>query len=307
MEGEKGCVFYAGSERRLVIILLGSTGYVGQHFARTLDLFGMPWRAVRSTQVNLSDSEAVLRAIRDLNPTFLINCAGFTGKPNVDACEWQKTECLMGNAIVPGAIAKACDTLGVTWGHVSSGCIFTGRRSDGHGFTEVDSPNFSFRQNNCSFYSGAKALGEEVVAEVSNCYIWRLRIPFNEFSNPRNYLQKLMSYEKLIEAENSLSNLDEFVTACIDSYRNKIPFGVYNLTNPGSVWTSQVCELISQSGVCKKLFQFFDNEKDFMTRVAKTPRSHCVLDSTKAVRAGLSLSPTIAIVERCLATWKGKT
>ena len=36
-----------------------------------------------------------------------------------------------------------------------------------HGFTETDAPNFSFRDPPCSFYSGTKALGEEVVGSLT--------------------------------------------------------------------------------------------------------------------------------------------
>jgi dTDP-4-dehydrorhamnose reductase len=96
-----------------------------------------------------------------------------------------KLECLFGNAALPGIIAQACETAKVPWGHVSSGCIYTGARLDGSGFTEDDAPNFTFRQNNCSFYSGTKALGEEVLAPYPNIYIWRVRIPFDEFENAR--------------------------------------------------------------------------------------------------------------------------
>ena len=192
----------------------------------------------------------------------------------------------------------------IPWGHVSSGCIFSGRRADGEGFTEEDAPNFSFRQNNCSFYSGCKALGEELLANASNCYIWRLRIPFDNTKSPRNYLQKLMSYGKLLDAENSLSNLDEFVRACYWCFRNQLPFGTYNLTNPGSVTTRQVVDLIRESGVCRKEFSFFENEKEFMAKAAKTPRSNCVLDSSKANRVGISMTPVVDSIIQSLRGWE---
>ncbi len=286
-----------------MILLLGSTGFVGQKFALELNKYGLAWKAIRSGQVNLTDYRSLTRAIHAVKGKFLINCAGFTGQPNVDACELHKAECLAGNAVIPGAIAEACRRLDMPWGHISSGCIFTGRRSDGLGFTELDEPNFTFRQNNCSFYSGTKALGEEILASESNCYIWRMRIPFDRYCHARNYLQKLILYDRLLEAENSLSNLDEFVSACIDCYRKKKPYGIYNLTNPGSVRTSEICNLISSTGVSKKRFQFFENEEAFMTHVAKTPRSSCVLDSSKAIQAGLNLTPVLQAIEHCLANW----
>jgi putative intracellular protease/amidase len=68
-------------------------------------------------------------ALREGRASFVINAAGYTGKPNVDACELHKTDCLQGNAVLPGLIAQACEQAGVPWGHVSSGCIFTGARA----------------------------------------------------------------------------------------------------------------------------------------------------------------------------------
>jgi len=102
-------------------------------------------------------------ALRADKPDFLINAAGYNGKPNVDTCEMDKTNYLFGNAIIPGRIAEACEAANTPWGHVFSGCIYTGAREDITEFTEDDTPNFTFRQNNCPFYSGTKALGEELL------------------------------------------------------------------------------------------------------------------------------------------------
>lgn len=251
------------------------------------------------------DVDTLTKHLDDLSPDFFINCAGYTGKPNVDACELHKAECLAGNAVLPGVIAKACQQLELPWGHISSGCIYTGQRTDGDGFTEDDPPNFTFRQNNCSFYSGTKALAEEILATAGQCYIWRLRIPFSEVDSSRNYLSKLMRYERLLDARNSLSYLPEFVAACLDSVEKRIPFGTYNLTNPGSVTTREVVELIRDSGVVDREFQFFRCEAEFMREAAVTPRSNCVLDCSKALAAGLRLTPVEEAIENSLVHWTG--
>ena len=207
--------------------------------------------------------------LRSKKPRFLINAAGYTGKPNVDACELAKTDCLDGNSVLPGTIRQVCEDLKITWGHVSSGCIFSGRKSDGGGWTENDAPNFSFRSPPCSFYSGSKALGEEVLEGAENCYIWRLRIPFNEERSPRNYLQKLLNYDTLLEAENSISHLDEFCQKCVESLENEVEPGIYNMTNSGSITTGQVTDWMVEEGVTDKEFKFFETENDFMENAAK--------------------------------------
>ncbi len=284
------------------LAILGAGGYVGTALRKQCDAQGIAYVGLGRSQT--LNADLLAKAIADTGADYLINCAGYTGKPNVDACELHKAQCLEGNGVLPGIVRQACETVDIPWGHVSSGCIFTGRRADGGGFREEDAPNFSFRQNNCSFYSGCKALGEEVLEGAKQCYIWRLRIPFENTANPRNYLQKVMSYQRLLDAENSLSNLHEFVCACLDSFRLGIPFGIYNLTNPGCVTTRKVVDWIIEKKVTNKEFVFFRDEEDFMKIAAKTPRSNCVLDSSKAIAAGLRLRPVEDSVLDALGHWE---
>ena len=272
-----------------MILLLGKSGYVAQKFLLLnpkSNFFG-----VSLNEVNYLDKSTLYNFIKSNNFTSLVNCAGYTGKPNVDACESAKYECLQGNAVLPGIIRNVCEDLKLPWGHVSSGCIYSGRRTDGLGWDEEDAPNFSFRSPPCSFYSGTKALGEEILDGAENCYIWRLRIPFNEEISPRNYLQKLLNYDSLLEAENSVSHLEEFVQKCFECFVKDVEPGIYNMTNPGTVTTRQVTEWMREEGVTDKQFKFFDDEEQFMNKAAKTPRSNCVLDTTKAVKAGIGMRP----------------
>ena len=286
-----------------MIYLLGGSGYVGQAYQALLTRKGIPFRNLRRAELDYSDPSLLAAALRRDRPEFLINAAGYTGKPNVDACELHKGECLMGNAVLPGRIAQACAEAGVPWGHVSSGCIFTGARADGSGFTETDAPNFTFRQDNCSFYSGTKALGEEVLAGQPQVYVWRLRIPFNEVDNPRNYLTKLMRYPRLLAATNSISQLEEFVAATLACWERRVPFATYNVTNPGQITTHEVVALIERSGVHPKHYEFFASEADFMKVAAKTPRSNCVMDSAKLAGVGIRLTEVHAAVEQALRQW----
>ncbi|ATC64723.1 dTDP-4-dehydrorhamnose reductase [Nibricoccus aquaticus] len=287
-----------------MIYLLGGSGYVGQAYQALLLRKNIPFRNLRRAELDYTNPAILAAALKADKPAFLINAAGYTGKPNVDACELHKTECLFGNAVLPGLIAQACTAAGVPWGHVSSGCIYTGSRPDGTGFTETDTPNFSFRTNNCSFYSGTKALGEEILADKPNVYIWRLRIPFDHVDSPRNYLTKLMRYAKLLEAENSISQLHEFVAATFACWENRVPFGTYNVTNPGHVTTREVVSLIEKSGVHPKKYEFFASEAEFMKLAAKTPRSNCVMTSAKLASVGIQMTPVRDSIEQALRAWQ---
>lgn len=286
------------------LAILGAAGFVGSACQQAALAAGYECWPVSRARVDYTRPTVLREFLESARPDFLINCAGYTGRPNVDACEDHKTECLAGNAVLPGIIREACEQAGIPWGHVSSGCIYNGAKADGRGFTEEDPPNFCFRSPPCSFYSGCKALGEEVLAGAARCYIWRLRIPFNEVDHPRNYLTKLMRYERLLDARNSLSQLDEFARVCLECWQRQVPFGIYNVTNPGSVTTREVVALIRHSGVVRKEFRFFESEAEFMRLAARAPRSNCVLDTGKLQRAGIRMTEIHEAIEQALRKWR---
>ncbi|MDA1069764.1 MAG: sugar nucleotide-binding protein, partial [Verrucomicrobia bacterium] len=255
---------------------------------------------------NYYDPQILIEALKAEKPNAVINAAGYTGKPNVDACEDDKANCLMGNAVLPGIIREVCETLDIPWGHVSSGCIYTGRRADGTGFHEADTPNFNFRSNNSSFYSGTKALGEEVLQGAEKAYIWRLRIPFDERNNPRNYLSKLLYYEWLLDAENSISQRFEFVEACIDCFLKEIPYGTYNVTNPGSTTAREITTIMKKHGLVSKELKFFKSEEEFMAKAVRAPRSNCTMSSEKLAKAGIQLTEVHDSIEKACSDWIAK-
>jgi len=287
----------------VMIVVLGGGGYVGQAICQQLQQRGLEFQSWSRRQCDYSRAEILSQALRSSGAAFVINAAGFTGRPNVDACELARAECLAGNAVLPGVIRQVCESLQLPWGHVSSGCIYTGAGPRQHGFTEQDAANFSFRQNNCSFYSGCKALGEEILAGAERCYVWRLRIPFSHVDGPRNYISKLLRYDCLLDARNSISQLDECAAAFVDCWQRSVPYGIYNMTNPGSVTTREVVSMMRRHGLSQKEFRFFDSDQQFLQLAAKTPRSNCVLDSGKAIAAGLQLRPVHEAIEWSLSRW----
>lgn len=313
-----------------MILLLGGNGYVGEAFQREMVSRGMEFRIVRRSEVNYGRFDLLLDLLRAVKPSFLVNCAGYTGKPNVDACEIAKADTLVGNTLLPQTIAQACAASGVPWGHVSSGCIFSGAKVvavDGtvcvekdmthpemrglaeryperiQGFTEEDVPNFSFRDGPCSFYSGTKALGEEAITGIGTSYVWRLRIPFDEIDGPRNYLSKVQRYTKVYDNLNSISHRQDFAKACLDLWRVGAPAGIYNVTNPGWVTTRKVVQRLEAILLPLRRFEFWESDEEFYRVAAKTPRSNCVMDSTKLLRAGVVVRPVEEALEHALRNW----
>ncbi len=313
-----------------MILLLGSTGYIGKAFQQALEERGENFRSLSRSEVDYTSFIPLYNFLKEHRPSFIVNAAGYTGKPNVDACETAKADTLQGNTLFPQALANACAALDIPWGHVSSGCIFAGcwvQNDDGEwvvqkdmslpgirtlarnsperlrGFDESFPANFSFREEPCSFYSGTKALGEEVVSGVGQNYIWRLRIPFDEFDNGRNYLSKIQRYAKVYDNLNSLSHRADYVNACLDTWIKKVPFGIYNVTNPGFVSTADVLEMIKSILKPERDFVFWENDADFYKTGAIALRSNCIMDSTKLLEAGVEMRPVQEALEAALKNW----
>lgn len=287
-----------------MIILFGSTGYVGSEFKNQLEKMNlnfMCWPDAANT--TFQDLERWYEKQGYPIIDFVINAAGYTGKPNVDVCEKNKDITIHANIIFPQILTDWCMLNEITLGHVSSGCIYSGRREDGNPFTEDDISNFSFRQNNCSIYSGIKVMSEKLVRIWEKSYVWRLRMPFEERDNSRNLLSKYLKYSKLLNAENSISHKEEFVNSCIQTLTKKVPYGIYNVTNTGYVTTQMIIDKFKKTIAKDRVFELIESE-DFYKSCATTPRSNCILDNSKLLNVGIKMKDVNEAVDYCLNNWK---
>jgi dTDP-4-dehydrorhamnose reductase len=313
-----------------MILLLGATGYIGQAFATELRRRKHLFIPLTRKAVDYTNFNILFDYVRQSKPDFLINAAGYTGSPTVDACEIARAETLQGNAVFPQMVARVCLMTNTPWAHISSGCIYCGAKviENGiphverdlsqhrlqqlfanhperfYGFTELDDPNFSFHAPPCSFYSGTKALAEESLRDFGQCYIWRLRIPFDEFDHVRNYLSKIQNYPKVYDNINSLSHRGDFVRACIDLWQQRALFGTYNVTNPGAVTARYVVDQIKGILKTDRRFHFWKDDTDFYRYAAKAPRSNCILDVSKLLNTGVKIRPVEEALDDALRRWQ---
>jgi len=287
-----------------LVLLFGSNGYVGSKFSSYLASHGYVFYPVNRKLCDGLDKDKIYKTLLEIRPDFLVNCAGYTGKPNVDACESNKEDTYEGNVTLPMNIGEVCEDLSIPWGHVSSGCIYNGYDKD---YTEEDEPNFSFEAPPCSYYSGTKAEAEKKMLEqFSNCYIWRLRIPFNEYPNPRNYLQKLLKYEVLLSLPNSVSNTDDFVKSCMQLHRHEADYGIYNVVNGGAITAREVISLFKEkyTNGFDRDFKFIEDADEFYKVTgAEALRSNCILDNAKLLNAGVQIRNVVDAMRDSIDKW----
>jgi dTDP-4-dehydrorhamnose reductase len=237
------------------MITLFGHGYIGSAIADYLEnnKVDFRWYSHKDEQI--------------ISSNIIINASGYTGKPNVDACEDHKEETIEGNILWPLHLQAKYSYVPII--HISSGCIYNGYTPGG--WTEKDVPNFTG-----SFYSMTKVI-EQKNLDLTNSYLLRIRMPFEKQDNPRNYLTKLKNYPKLINAENSLSHLED-IAATVLFFAKKFPEpGIYNVCNPGSITAKEIVKMMNL-----KDKEWVSAEK--FEKMIKAPRSFCTLNVDKLMK-----------------------
>lgn len=272
-------------------VLLGS-GFIGSSLSEYLNSRNINLTTLSRAYFDYTDPQQLEHTLKALGSTVLINCAGYTGSPNVDACETDKENCYFYNVTVPLRIAKICEKLNIKLVNVSSGCIYTGYTKN---FTETDIPNFGIYNPDSSFYSKTKHICEINLANF-NAITLRIRMPFNSKAVPKNLIYKIFKYDNIINYPNSgtnTDNLNEFIHNLIVTRALERIIGPLNVVNPGVVTGKKIADLLDKHGLTNPNWKIVDI-KDLDI---KAQRSNCVLDEKKAVSETLLMPHVDDILE----------
>ena len=100
-----------------VALLIGGAGYVGGKIQKALLSRGIKCVTLSRETLNYCNFRTLLNLLSELKPDVLINAGGFTGKPNVDQCEKEKSECIKKQ---PPLAASNWSSLRFPWGSASA-------------------------------------------------------------------------------------------------------------------------------------------------------------------------------------------
>lgn len=269
-------------------VLIFGKGYVARQFK---DYLG---DAAVISDLRIEDYSSLVEELKAQKPDVVLNCAGKTGRPNVDWCETHKSETLFGNVTVPLLLARACEELELYFVHVGSGCVYTGDK-DGSGFTEEDTPNFDG-----SFYSRTKAWSEEILKEFDVLQL-RLRMPLDGRPGPRNFVTKITKYPKVISVTNSISVMEDFIPASVELMKRRAT-GIYNMTNPGGIDHEAILNLYQE--IVDPSYEYELMSLEELEAVTCAGRSNCVLNTDKLAAEGVIMRPVEEAVRSALQSYK---
>jgi 3,5-epimerase/4-reductase len=266
------------------VLILGK-GFIGARLQKELDC------RIDDSMINCFS--AAERLVKKYHPKIIINCIGSTGRGNVDDCESEKDATLLANSFVPVILAEACLRSNIKLVHISSGCIFNYNYKKDKPIQENDQDYF-FKL----FYSRSKIYAEraiETLARDYNILITRIRIPLLNAKHPKNVLDKLIKYKKVIDIPNSVTYIPDFIRAI--KHLIKIDArGVYNVVNKGGL---RYPELMKVYQKYVPAFKF----KVIALKKLNLVRTNLILSTSKLEKTGFKVRSINSVLEECVKAY----
>lgn len=159
----------------MTVLLLGANGQVGWELQRSLSPLG-PVRALERAEADLSDHDALIRAVRETAPSMIVNAAAYTA---VDRAEEEEEQARAINAGAPAILAGEAKRLGIPLVHYSTDYVFGGA---GDHPAREDDPVAPLNA-----YGRTKLAGEQAIRD-SGCAHLILRTSWVYSMRGRNFL-----------------------------------------------------------------------------------------------------------------------
>lgn len=174
-------------------------------------------------------------------------------------------------------LADVTNAAGIHMTYYGTGCIFHYDESHpigGPGFSESDAPNFTG-----SYYSHTKAIVEDLLRQFPNVLVLRVRMPIvADLLYPRNFITKIIKYEKVINIPNSMTVLPELLPLSLEMARRGLT-GIMNFTNPGAISHNEVLQLYKDYVDPEFAWSNFTVEEQ--AKVIVAPRSNNLLTTDR--------------------------
>ncbi|XP_055354352.1 uncharacterized protein LOC129600002 [Paramacrobiotus metropolitanus] len=230
-------------------LVYGADGWIGGLIADILRNAGD--KVFKGSRVLSIDD--VLLDLKTTEPHYVICSLGRTWGPGYNSIDYLEQpgklpENIFANLTAPVLIAQASAAhrtpSSVPVLYIGSGCIF--EYDDEHPqksnkcFTEAEPPNFVG-----SSYSVVKGQTDLIMKNFSHVLSARIRMPITEQSSSRDFITKVLGYERIISSPNSVSVLPDilpFLVACLlDGKR-----GTINAVNPGVIEHEEIVHMYEQ-------------------------------------------------------------
>jgi 3,5-epimerase/4-reductase len=290
------------------ILIYGSKGWIGSQFISIL----------KSNNINFVEGKSrvdnevqLTEEIKNENPTHVVSFIGRThGKihdkiyTTIDYLEQEGklVENMRDNLFSPLLLCYICSKNNIHFTYLGTGCIF--KFDEEHplgklenGFKENSQPNFFG-----SSYSIVKGYTDRLMHLYEDKVLnLRIRMPITSEKNPRNFITKIVTYEKICSVPNSMTVLSELLPYVLDMMKNKIT-GTINLTNPGLISHNEILQMYKE--IVNNNFTWKNFSQEEQRKILAADRSNNYLDTTKLETLYPKIKHIRASVRDCLIEYK---
>ena len=264
------------------ILVYGYNGWIGKQFMKIVSNYD-----VSIGESRLNDIEGVKKELYDKQPTHVFCFIGRThGKigekvyTTIDYLEQEGkiVDNIRDNLFSPITLAKVCENEKIHLTYLGTGCIF---KFDGNhpfgqeinGFTEESKPNFFG-----SGYSVVKGFTDQLMSLFPNVLNLRIRMPITGIPNPRNFITKIATYEKICSVPNSMTVLPELLPMALELAKQN-QTGTLNLSNPGLISHNEILEMYKE--IVDPDFEWHNFSIEEQANILAADRSNNFLDTSK--------------------------
>jgi len=168
----------------------------------------------------------------------------------------------------------------------------------GKGFLETDKANF-----HASYYSHTKAIVEELLKEYPSTLTLRVRMPISDDLSPRNFVTKIVKYDRVVNIPNSMTVLTDLLPISLMMAEKGLT-GIYNFCNPGAISHNEVLDLYKKHVDPNYTYNNFSLEEQ--AKILKAGRSNNTLDHAKLCAAlpGVEIPEIHASMEKVMQRMK---
>jgi len=257
--------------------LIFGPGYLGTRMSEAIP------NAILTT-ARIDDADEIREAFEEFHPDRVLNCAGKTGKPNIDWCETNQLATFRSNTIGPLVLAEVCREFGLHLTHLASGCIFYDASPDPAGWREDDFANPK------AVYTRSKYAADLVLSKLPDVAIIRIRMPIDRVPNSRNLINKLANYPKVIDVENSVTIVDDLIEA-VTGVMDKKGTGIFHAVNSGTMRHRQLIDLYNELVDSAHTNEWITTEELEKQGLAVATRSNCILQNNRLPELGIQMRP----------------
>lgn len=257
------------------ILFFGGKGWIGTQFINYLKS-----KKVDIIETNARADNEIL--IKDLilshSPTHIISFIGRThgeGFNTIDYLEQEGklVENIRDNLYAPLVLSTIAEKNNIHFTYLGTGCIFNEEDPTSKTYKETDKPNFFG-----SSYSIVKGFTDRLMKLNSNTLNLRIRMPINSQNHHRNFITKIVKYDKICSLPNSMSVLPTIYPLIYDMMLNKTT-GTFNLTNPNYITHNEILEMYKE--IVDNNFEWKNFTLEEQNEILKSKRSNNYLDTSK--------------------------